>query len=90
MSGKQPGKPEKRRDDLRLRGNQPRRFVVGARAPFGSADEMRALAKKLRAKLLVVEGGNHSLEVPKRWTETQSEVDARVWDAAAAFLLQSK
>ena len=85
-----PGKPEKRRDEHLPDVKQPMLFVSGARDPFGSADEMRALAKKLRAKLLVVEGGNHSLEVPKRWTETQSEVDARVWDAAAAFLLQSK
>ena len=83
-----PGKPDKRRDEHLPRVKQPMLFVSGSRDPFGSAAEMRALAKKLRAKLLVVDGGNHSLELPKRWPETQGEVDARVWDAAAAFMLQ--
>ncbi len=83
-----PGKPDKRRDAHLPQVKPPMLFVSGSRNPFGSGVEMRALAKKLGAKLLVVEGGNHSLEVPKRWPETQGEVDARVWDAAAAFMLQ--
>ena len=87
-----PGKPEKRRDAHLPDVKQPMLFVQGARDPFGGEDELRPLAKKLGAKLLVVAGGDHSLVVPKKWPETQDEVDAGVWDAAAAFILgrQSK
>lgn len=85
-----PGKPDKRRDAHLPDVKQPMLFVQGARDPFGGEDEMRPLAKKLGAKLLVVAGGDHSLVVPKKWSEKQDEVDARIWDAAAAFLLQSK
>jgi len=84
-----PGKPDKRRDVHLPDVKQPMLFVQGARDPFGNEKEMRALGKKLGAQLLVIDGGNHSLEVPKRGAEKQSDVDARVWDAAAAFL-QSK
>jgi predicted alpha/beta-hydrolase family hydrolase len=98
-----PGKPEKRRDAHLPDVKHPMLFVSGARDPFGSDKEIRALAKKLGSEVLVVPGGNHSIEVPKRWAvagsaaggtaqtpTTQGDVDARVWDAAAAFVRQLK
>jgi len=86
-----PGAPEKRRDAHLPDVKQPMLFVSGARDPFGSEDEMRALTRGLGAELLCIEGADHSLEVPKRWPVAQRVVDAQVWDRAAAFLLrQSK
>ena len=85
-----PGKPEKRRDAHLPDVKQPMLFVCGTRDPFGSERELSALAKKLGAKLLVVEGGDHSLIVPKRAPEPQREVDARIWDATASFVAQLK
>ncbi len=85
-----PGKPEKRRDAHLAGVKPPMLFVCGTRDPFGSEEELRALTKKLRAKLLVIEGGDHSLVVPKHAPVPQREVDARVWDAAASFVAQLK
>jgi predicted alpha/beta-hydrolase family hydrolase len=82
-----PGKPDKRRDAHLAHVRQPMLFVSGARDPFGSEREMRNLSKSLGASVLVIPGGNHSIEVPKRSPEPQDAVDARVWDAAAAFVL---
>jgi len=81
-----PGKPEKRRDVHLPDVRQPMLFVSGARDAFGSEREMQNLAKSLGSELLEIAGGDHSLEVPKRFPETQAEVDARVWDAAVNFV----
>ncbi len=79
-----PGKPEKRRDAHLPDVEQPMLFVCGTRDPFGSERELHALTKKLGAELLVIEGGDHSLIVPKR----APDPDERIWDAAAAFVAQ--
>ncbi len=78
-----PAKPEKRRDAHLPDVTQPMLFVCGTRDPFGSEKELRALTKKLGAELLVIEGGDHSLVARKNQ-------DARIWDAAAAFVAQWK
>jgi predicted alpha/beta-hydrolase family hydrolase len=62
-----PGKPKARRDAHLPGVPFPMLFVQGSRDPFGDARDMAALVKKLpRAELHLVEGGDHSLRVPKR------------------------
>lgn len=62
-----PKKPQLRRDAHLPRVAVPMLFVQGTRDLFGTAKELRALAKKLpRASLHAVEGGDHSLTVPRR------------------------
>jgi predicted alpha/beta-hydrolase family hydrolase len=42
-------------------------FMQGSRDAFGTADEIRALIKRLNlpATLYTIEGGDHSLKVPR-------------------------
>ncbi len=62
-------------------------FVQGSRDTFGTADELRPIVKKLsRATLHVIEGGDHSLKVPKRAGITQEEVYRTVQDEIARWL----
>jgi len=85
-----PSAPDKRRDAHLPQIALPMLFVSGTRDGFATEQEMKALVRKLgkRAELLSVAGGDHSLVVPKRGAEKQADVDARVWDRAAAFVLQ--
>jgi predicted alpha/beta-hydrolase family hydrolase len=84
-----PGRPAVRRDAHLPEVAAPMLFVSGTRDGFATEPEMKELVRELgrRASLLAVAGGDHSLEIPKRSGESQSEVEARVWDAAAAFVL---
>ena len=63
-----PGRPEQRRDAHLPKVTVPMLFLHGTRDPFGSPDEMQALMKTLgpRARLEIVDGGDHSLVAPKR------------------------
>lgn len=63
-----PGRPEQRRDAHLPKIMVPTLFLHGTRDPFGSPDEMQALVKTLggRARLEIVDGGDHSLVAPKR------------------------
>ncbi len=83
-----PGEPKKRRDAHLANVEQPMLFVSGTRDPFGSPRELRALAKKLGARLTLIESGDHSLAVTKSSGLDQREVDARIWDETAAFVCQ--
>jgi predicted alpha/beta-hydrolase family hydrolase len=71
-----PGKPEQLRDAHLPQITVPMLFVQGSRDAFGSAEEIRATIKKhhLRATLHVVEGGDHSLKVPKSSGLSQQKV----------------
>jgi uncharacterized protein len=71
-----PGKPDKlRRDHLSLI-RAPMLFVQGSRDPFGTPDELRPIVKSLKAAVSIyaVEGGDHSLTVPKSSPLSQEEV----------------
>jgi uncharacterized protein len=62
-----PGKPDQRRDRHLPNIRVPMLFLHGTRDPFGSVEEMTALVSGLpRATLHVVEGGDHSLNTPRR------------------------
>ena len=57
-----PGRPTDRRDRHLAGTGCPMLFLHGTRDPFGTPDELRALAERLpRATLSLVEGGDHSL-----------------------------
>jgi predicted alpha/beta-hydrolase family hydrolase len=83
-----PGRPDKMRDAHLPQIKAPMLFVQGSRDAFGSPDELREVFKKHRLKptLYVVEGGDHSLKVPKSQGITQDEVYASAMDTIADWL----
>lgn len=78
-------RPEQQRAAHLPRIAVPLLFVQGERDALGTPAELGPIVAGLpRARLLVVEGGDHSLTVPKR-KRPQAEVDREVQDAIAAF-----
>jgi predicted alpha/beta-hydrolase family hydrolase len=71
-----PGRPEQRRTAHWPGIRVPALFVQGSRDAFGSPDEVRAELPRYRghATLLVIEGGDHSLAVPRKSGRSQEEV----------------
>lgn len=63
-----PGRPEKLRSEHLPKIKAPMLFVQGSRDAFGTKEEIAATIKKLKmpATLYPVEGGDHSLKVPKK------------------------
>lgn len=86
-----PGKPEQLRDAHLPQITAPMLFVQGSRDAFGSPDELRATIKKhhLPATLHIVEGGDHSLKVPKTFGIPQDEVHSSVMGEITAWLKTS-
>jgi len=84
-----PGRPDKLRADHLNDIHAPMLFVQGARDAFGSEEEIRAVIKNLRlpATLHAVEGGDHSLKVPKRLGVPQQDVYETVMDEVARWLV---
>lgn len=82
-----PGRPDKLRDGHLPEIKAPMLFVQGSRDTFGTPDELRAVFEKhhLRPTLHVVEGGDHSLKVPKS-QGPQDHVYASVMDTIANWL----
>lgn len=66
----------------------PMLFVQGSRDPFGTPDELRTALKEAgaAAAFCVVEGGDHSLKVPKRGAVAQEEADGAVASALVDWL----
>lgn len=66
----------------------PSLFVQGTRDPFGSPTELAAQTSLLGgpAKIVAVEGGDHSWEVPKRMGMSEKEVIARALDATTLWV----
>jgi uncharacterized protein len=86
------GDPVKLRDKV-LRGlRTPILFVQGTRDPLCPLDLLQTVINEMQADrvLHVVEGGDHSLQVPKRQLknagETQEEIDMRILAAIAQFV----
>ncbi len=82
-----PGRPDKLRDGHLPEIKAPMLFVQGSRDTFGTPDELRAVFEKhhLSPTLHVVEGGDHSLKVPKS-QGPQDHVYASVMDTIANWL----
>lgn len=85
-----PGKPEQLRDKHLKDIRSPMLCVQGSRDAFGTADELRAIMKnqRLPMTLYIIEGGDHSLKVPKSSGVTQQQVYEATMDEIAAFLDQ--
>ena len=83
-----PGRPEKLRDEHLPEIHAPILFVQGSRDAFGSKEELETTIKKhrLKATLYVVEGGDHSLKVPKSQGVSQDEVYAAAMDQIVGWL----
>ena len=83
-----PGKPEQLRDahlnDIRA----PMLFVQGSRDAFGTSDELRSVIKRLHlpATLYAIEGGDHSLKVPKSAGIPQEQIYQTTMDEIARWL----
>jgi uncharacterized protein len=81
-----PGKVDQRRDKHLPKIQIPLLFLHGTRDPFGSPEEMRALADRLpSAQLHLMEGGDHSLVATKRADPAGSLLDQAL-DVAAKFM----
>jgi predicted alpha/beta-hydrolase family hydrolase len=86
------GHPTKLRDEVLRRLATPILFVQGTRDSFCPLDLLERVRGKMTApnSLHVVEGGDHSLVVPKRALsaagETQETVDQRILKAIVAFV----
>lgn len=66
-------------------------FVQGTRDQFGTVSELAPHLKKLGgpSKIVAVDGGDHSWEVPKRMGVSDQEVLARALDSTIAWLRQT-
>jgi predicted alpha/beta-hydrolase family hydrolase len=83
-----PGRPDKMRDAHLPQVKAPMLFVQGSRDAFGSPDELREVFKKhgLSPTLYAVEGGDHSLKVPKSTGITLEQTYVSAMDTIAAWL----
>ena len=80
-----PGKPEQMRD-AHLKFIRSRMlFIQGSRDAFGTPDELRAVIKRdrLPATLQVIDGGDHSLKVPKSSSLSQEQLYETTMDQIA-------
>ena len=84
-----PGRPEKLRSQHLSMIKTPMLFVQGSRDAFGTTNELSPIVRELsaRAILHVVEGGDHSLKVPKSGGN-QEEVYKSVQDEIVRWLKQ--
>lgn len=85
-----PGRPDKLRDAHLPEIKAPMLFIQGSRDTFGTTDEIRDLINRLHltATLYPIEGGDHSLKVPKKGNPPQAQVYETTMDEIARWLLQ--
>jgi uncharacterized protein len=86
-----PGKPEQLRAEHLPSICKPMLFVQGERDPFGTADELSPLVKRLKpaAQLCVIGAGDHSFKVPKRAGIPQERIYKMAQDEIARWLQQT-
>ena len=83
-----PGQPSKLRVEHLARVRPPMLFVQGSRDAFGGAAELEPYVGPLASRgttILPIEGGDHSLVVPKKSGVDSAQVFGRVADAVVAF-----
>jgi uncharacterized protein len=83
-----PGKPKQLRTAHLPRVRAPMLFVQGSRDAFGTPSELAPVVEELVAgtRLFVIDGGDHSLSLPKRSGETFETVVARVAGEVVRFV----
>ena len=88
------GDQRKLRDEILRALTTPILFVQGTRDSLCSLDLLERVRSEMKApnRLHIVEGGDHSLRVPKRQLqaagETQDDVDQRILQTIADFVRQ--
>jgi len=88
------GDRTKLRDEVLRALTKPVLFVQGARDPLCPLDLLEQARVEMKAPnfLHIVEGGDHSLRVPKRQlqatSETQDDIDRQIFKAIADFIDQ--
>jgi predicted alpha/beta-hydrolase family hydrolase len=84
-----PGKEGTERADHLFDVGVPTLFVQGTRDKLANLDLLRPVLRRVgkSAELFVVDGGDHSLKVPKRSGRTDDEVHAEVAAHMAAWFL---
>lgn len=87
-----PGRLDKMRDEHLPQIKAPMLFVQGARDTFGTSEEIHAVIKqrRLKAKVFVIEGGDHSFKAPKSFGRSQQEIYETVMDQVAEWARQLK
>jgi len=81
-----PGKPDRLRDAHLKRISAPMLFLQGTRDTFATPELLRRTVASLRtAKLVEIEGGDHSFKVPGR---ASADVLTELIDAAAQFIAE--
>jgi uncharacterized protein len=83
-----PGRPDRLRAKHLPAIRAPMLFVQGSRDAFGTPDEFTPILKTLKApaRLLVIEGGDHSFKVAKRAAPSQQEVYQFILDEIERWL----
>jgi predicted alpha/beta-hydrolase family hydrolase len=87
------GDRTKLRDKVLRELSTPILFIQGTRDPLCPLDLLEQVRSQMKApnELYIVEGGDHSLRVPKKLLEanreTQARVDQRILEAIATFVL---
>ncbi|MEY2562946.1 MAG: uncharacterized protein QOH88_1139 [Verrucomicrobiota bacterium] len=86
------GDPTKLRDQVLRELRTPILFIQGTRDPLCPLDLLERVRAEMKTanSLHIVEGGDHSLQVPKRQLaargESQEEVDRRILEAVTKFV----
>jgi predicted alpha/beta-hydrolase family hydrolase len=85
------GDPLKLRDEVLRALTTPILFVQGTRDSLCPLELLEQVRAKMKAPnvLHMVEGGDHSLRVPKRSGQTQEEIDERILEAINRFVQNS-
>jgi hypothetical protein len=83
-----PGKPDQLRDKHLKDVKAPMLFIQGSRDAFGTPDELRPIIEKLKRTdiLYEINGGDHSLKVPKTGGLTQQQVYEGIWEKLTSWL----
>lgn len=86
-----PGKPQQLRVKHLTHIRAPMLFAQGSRDAFGTPKELEPVIKQLGASatLYVVEGGDHSFTVPKKWPVPQEKVFEAVQDKIVEWLKET-
>ncbi len=87
-----PGKPLQLRWTHLPKVTVPMLFIQGERDPFGPVAELAPRVEALpgRARILAIEGGNHSLATPKRSGVTLAQTLARAAGEIARFTRETR
>jgi predicted alpha/beta-hydrolase family hydrolase len=87
-----PGRPNERRTAHWPRVCLPALFIQGSRDAFGAPEELRAALTGFGgdARVMIVDGGDHSFKVPRSVGRPQDAVHADIQDAIVAWIRDTR